>query len=90
MYERRKRSCKRMKRARVGSVTLYKGERNSIGSIMNRIGVILVIIIMLIGEICRREEIQLTVREEIKIIMLLGIINHIGMWIVKKCWEYMK
>nr|YP_009051210.1 succinate dehydrogenase cytochrome B560 subunit [Galdieria sulphuraria]AIG92656.1 succinate dehydrogenase cytochrome B560 subunit [Galdieria sulphuraria] len=90
MYERREESCE-MKRARVGSVTLYRGERNSIGSIMNRIGVISVSMIMIIGEVCRREEVmRIEGVREIKIIMMVGIINHVINEISKKCWEYMR
>ncbi|BDE17705.1 succinate dehydrogenase cytochrome b560 subunit (mitochondrion) [Galdieria partita] len=79
-----------MKRARVGSVTLYRGERNSIGSIMNRIGVIVVSMIMIIGEVCRREEIGVIGVREIKIVMMIGIINHVIREVSKRCWEYMR
>nr|UNJ19042.1 succinate:cytochrome c oxidoreductase subunit 3 [Galdieria sp.] len=78
------------KRARVGSVTLYRGEVNSIGSIMNRIGVIVVVIVMIIGEVWRREEMGEIRVEEIGIVMVMGIMNHVIREVSKKCWEYMR
>nr|YP_010007612.1 succinate dehydrogenase cytochrome B560 subunit [Galdieria phlegrea]QNR39790.1 succinate dehydrogenase cytochrome B560 subunit [Galdieria phlegrea] len=78
-----------MKRARVGSVTLYRGEKNSISSIMNRIGVIMVSVVMIMMEMIRRrveggEEIEVGVEmlEWMKEIVSVGIIYH-----VYKVWK---